>query len=185
MYEASCQLAEKKMQKSIEALHAELAKLRTGRAHPNLLENIMVAYYGTDTPLQQVASIAVADSRTLTVTPWEKSVVPAIEKAIMASDLGLNPVTTGTVLRVPLPALTEERRKDLIRLVKVAGENARVAIRNARRDANTAFKELLKSKKMTEDDERRAEEKVQKVTDDYVKKVDQIVKTKEDDMMVV
>ena len=181
MYE----LTEKKMKKAIEALHSELAKLRTGRAHPNLVESVMVSYYGTDTPLQQVASIIVADARTLAITPWEKNLGPMIEKAIRTSELGLNPVTTGDVIRIPLPPLTEERRKEMIRLVKSAGENARVAIRNARRDANTKLKDLLKDKQLTEDDERRAQEKIQQVTDDYVKKVDEIIKAKEEDMLAV
>jgi len=185
MFEEVCQLAEKKMQKSVEALHAELAKLRTGRAHPSLIEDLMVSYYGTDTPLKQVASVTVADARTLAVTPWEKSLVPAIEKAIMTSDLGLNPVTTGEIVRVPLPSLTEERRKEMIRIVRATGENARVGIRNARRDANTRLKELLKEKAMTEDDEHRIQDKVQKVTDDYVHKVDDIIKAKEEDMLAV
>lgn len=185
MFEEVSQLAEKKMKKAIEALHSDLAKLRTGRAHPSLIESVMVPYYGTDTPLQQVASVTVADARTLAVTPWEKNLVAVIEKAIRTSELGLNPVTNGDIVRVPLPSLTEERRKEMIRLVKSSGESARVAVRNSRRDANTKFKELLKDKKITEDDERRAQEKVQKMTDDYVKKVDDIIKVKEDDMLVV
>lgn len=185
MINETYELTEKKMKKAIEALHSELAKLRTGRAHPNLVESVMVSYYGTDTPLQQVASIVVADARTLAVTPWERNLVPTIEKAIRTSELGLNPVTTGDVIRIPLPPLTEERRKEMIRLVKSAGENARVAIRNARRDANTKLKDLLKDKQLTEDDERRAQEKIQQVTDDYVKKVDEIIKVKEEDMLAV
>ena len=138
--------AEQRMTKTLESLHQELGKIRTGRANPSLLDGIMVPYYGQDTPLARVASVAVTDARTLTVTPFEKTIVQAIEKAIRASDLGLNPAASGTTLRVPLPALTEERRKDMVKLVRTAGENARVSVRNARRDANASMKELLKEK---------------------------------------
>lgn len=177
--------AEARMQKSIEALHVELSKLRTGRAHPSLLEHVMVPYYGNDTPLNQVANVTVLDARTLQVTPWEKNLMQAVEKAILQSDLGLNPATSSDVIRVPLPALTEERRKDLAKLVKAEAEKAKISIRNIRRDANDAFKALLKAKEVSEDDERRAQADVQKITDKYVAEADQIVVTKEKELMVV
>lgn len=172
-----------RMGKSIEALKAELTKLRTGRAHTSLLDHVTVDYYGNDTPLSQVAAVTVADARMLTVTPWEKSMIPAVEKAIITSDLGLNPTTAGTVIRVPLPALTEERRKDMIKLVRQEGEHARVAIRNIRRDANGDFKALLKEKKITEDEEHQAEDAIQKLTDKYVAEVEKLLETKEKDLM--
>ena len=175
--------AKQRMQKSIEALKVELTKLRTGRAHTSLLDHIHVSYYGSNVPLAQVASVNVSDPRTLTVTPWEQNMVSAVEKAIMTSDLGLNPVTVGKVIRVPLPPLTEERRKDMIRVVRHEGENARVAIRNIRRDANNDFKSLLKEKEITEDEQRHAEEEVQKLTDKFVKEVDAILGEKEKDLM--
>ena len=177
--------AEKRMKKSIESLKQELTKLRTGRAHTSLLDHVTVEYYGNSTPLNQVASVTVSDPRTLTVTPWEKSMVQPIEKAIMSSDLGLNPATAGTVIRVPLPPLTEERRKDMIKVVRHEGENAKVAIRNIRRDANSDFKSLLKDKEITEDQERHAEDDIQKLTDKYVKEVDVILEGKEKDLMEV
>jgi ribosome recycling factor len=177
--------AERRMQKSIDTLHKELAKLRTGRAHPSLLEHIKVEYYGSDVPLNQVANIAIEDARTLTVTPWEKDMIAKVEKAIMTSDLGLNPATAGQVIRVPLPALTEERRRDLARLVKEEAEKARIAIRNIRREANNDFKELLKGKDISEDDEHRAQERIQKVTDKHVAVVDEISATKEKDLMEI
>ncbi|RMG29210.1 MAG: ribosome recycling factor [Gammaproteobacteria bacterium] len=177
--------ARQRMGKSVEALKAELGKLRTGRAHPSLLDHIQVEYYGTQVPLRQAANIAVEDARTLTITPWEKSMVPVIEKAIMESDLGLNPATAGTVIRVPLPPLTEERRRDLIRIVRQEAEGARVAIRNIRRDAIHDFKELLKEKEISEDEERRAEERIQKLTDEYVAKVDEVLEKKERDLMEI
>ncbi len=177
--------AQGKMQKSINAFKSELSKLRTGRAHPSLLEHLKVSYYGTDTPLSQVATIGVENARTLTVTPWEKNLVQDVEKAIMTSDLGLNPATSGMVIRVPLPALTEERRKDLTRVVRDEAEKARIAIRNIRRDANNDFKELLKAKDITEDDERRAEMSVQKVTDTSIADVDAIAAEKEKDLMAM
>lgn len=175
--------AETRMQKSLEALKHELMKLRTGRAHPSLLEHITVDYYGSQVPLSQVANITIEDARTLALNPWEKTMVPVIEKAIMTSDLGLNPNTSGTLIRVPLPALTEERRKDLLKVVRHEGENAKVAIRNVRRDANAEVKTLLKDKKISQDDERRAEEEVQKLTDRYIAEVDKAVQAKEKDMM--
>jgi ribosome recycling factor len=175
--------ADKRMQKSLETLKHELMKLRTGRAHPSLLEHITVDYYGSQVPLSQVANITAEDARTLAVNPWEKNMVPVIEKAIMTSDLGLNPNTAGTLIRVPMPALTEERRKELLKVVRHEGENAKVAIRNVRRDANAEVKTLLKDKKISQDDERRAEEEVQKLTDRYIAEVDKAVQAKEKDMM--
>jgi len=177
--------AESRMNKSIDSLKGELAKVRTGRAHPSLLEHIMVDYYGSDTPLSQVASIGVEDARTLTVTPWEKPMVQAVEKAIMKSDLGLNPNTAGSVIRIPMPQLTEERRRDLVKVVRHEGENAKVAIRNIRRDANSDFKSLEKEKEISEDDERRAQDNVQKLTDKYVKEIDDTIDVKEVDLMKV
>lgn len=177
--------AEKRMQKSIEALKNELTKLRTGRAHTSLLDHVMVSYYGNDTPLSQVASITVSDPRTLTVTPWEQNMVGAVEKAIMQSDLGLNPASAGKVIRVPLPPLTEERRKDMIKVVRHEGENAKVAIRNIRRDANGDFKSLNKEKEITDDEMRQAEDDIQKITDKYVAEVDAVIAVKEKDLMEV
>ena len=177
--------ADKRMQKSVDALKNELGKLRTGRAHPSLLEHIKVEYYGSEAPLSQVATVAIENARTLTVTPWEKDMVAKIEKAIMTSDLGLNPATAGQVIRVPLPVLTEERRKELAKVVRDEAEKARVAIRNIRREANNDFKELLKDKNITEDDGHRAENDVQKITDNYVKKVDDISAEKEKDLMEI
>lgn len=177
--------AEKRMGKSVETLKGELAKVRTGRAHPALLEHVTVEYYGSDVPLNQVANITVADARTLTVTPWEKPMVPKIEKAIITSDLGLNPATAGEVIRVPLPALTEERRRDLVKVVRAEGEGAKVAIRNIRRDANNDFKTLVKEKEITEDEQRRAEEQIQKLTDQFTGQVDQILERKEKDLLEI
>ena len=157
--------AEARMHKGIDAFKHEMSRLRTGRAHPGLLDHVRVDYYGTETPLSQVASVTVGDARTLVVSPWEKKLIPTIEKAIMTAGLGLNPVTSGEVIRIPLPALTEERRKDLIKVVKAEAENARVSIRNARRDANNAIKEMQKSKEIAEDEERRLTDAVQKITD--------------------
>jgi ribosome recycling factor len=174
-----------RMGKSIEALRHELAKIRTGRAHPSLLDHVTVSYYGNNVPLSQTANITIEDSRTLAVAPWERTMVQAIEKAIMSSDLGLNPNTTGTVIRVPMPALTEERRRDLIKVVRHEGENSRVAIRNIRRDANTELKNLLKDKKISEDEERRSQEQIQKLTDQYVKEVDGVLEVKEKDLMAI
>jgi len=177
--------AEQRMQKSIESFRSELSKIRTGRAHTSLLDHVTVDYYGTETPLSQVASIAVADARMLTVTPWEKQLVPVIEKAIMTSDLGLNPNTAGTVIRVPMPALTEERRRDLVKVVRHEGENARVAIRNIRRDANNDLKALLKEKEISEDDEHKGQDAIQKLTDKYVAEVDQMLEVKEKELMEI
>ena len=177
--------AKTRMGKSIESLRQELSKLRTGRAHTSLLDHIRVKYYGSEVPINQVANVSVQDSRTLGVTPWEKNMVPEVEKAIRNSDLGLNPVTTGNLIRVPLPALTEERRKDMIRVVRHEAESARVAVRNIRRDAIHSVKELLKEKEISEDEERRAEEDLQKITDKYVAEVDKLLGAKEADLMEV
>jgi ribosome recycling factor len=177
--------AQQRMTKSVEALKHDLQRLRTGRASTALIEHLKVNYYGSDVPLSQVANIAVADARSITITPWEKNMVQAVEKSILASDLGLNPTTAGTVIRINLPALTEERRRELSKHVAHEGENAKVAIRNVRRDAMQHVKELLKDKKITEDEERRAEEDVQKLTDKFVKEVDVVVKTKEDELMAL
>lgn len=177
--------ARKRMAKSVEALKHELSKLRTGRAHASLLDHITVSYYGTEVPVNQAASVAVADARTLTVTPWEKKMVPEIEKAILNSDLGLNPVTAGDVIRVPLPALTEERRREMTRIVRQEAENARVAVRNIRRDANHHLKALIKDEHLAKDEEHRAEEEVQKLTDDYIAKIDEILKAKEQDLLEI
>ena len=177
--------ADKRMQKSIESLKGELTKLRTGRAHTSLLDHIMVSYYGNETPLSQVASVTVSDPRTLSVKPWEKSMVAAVEKAIMQSNLGLNPASTGDLIRVPLPPLTEERRKDMIKIVRQEGENAKVAIRNIRRDANSDFKSLNKEKDITDDELKQAEDGIQKITDKYVAEVDVILAAKEKDLMEV
>jgi len=177
--------AEARMKKSIESLKLEFSRLRTGRAHAGILEHIMVDYYGTATHLSQVANVAVADARTLTITPWEKQMVPVIEKAIINADLGLNPATAGTVIRIPMPPLNEERRKELTKVVRTESENARVAIRNARRDANQEIKDLLKDKAITEDEEHQAEEQIQKLTDVHIKEIDQLMQTKETDLMAV
>jgi ribosome recycling factor len=175
--------AEVRMGKSVEALKSDLTKLRTGRAHTSLLEHINVDYYGSEVPLNQVANISIADARTLTVTPWEKQMVSVVEKAIMNSGMGLNPASAGEVIRVPLPPLTEERRKDMIRVVRQEGEGARVAIRNIRRDVLGDIKTLLKEKEITEDDERRAHDDIQKITDKYIAQVDKLLEDKEKDLM--
>ncbi len=177
--------AEKRMGKSLEALKGELTKLRTGRAHTSLLDHLTVAYYGGEVPLSQVATITASDARTLTVTPWEKDMVAPVEKAIMSSDLGLNPATSGTVIRVPLPPLTEERRKDMIKIVRQEGEAAKVAIRNIRRDANGDFKTLHKEKEITEDEQRQAEDRIQKITDSKIKDVDALLEVKEKDLLEI
>jgi ribosome recycling factor len=177
--------AEARMKKSLENLRTELARLRTGRASPALVEHIKVAYYGNPTPLSQVANVGVADARTLTVTPWDKALVPAIEKAILETGLGLNPVTAGQVIRIPLPPLTEERRREMTKLVRAEGENGRVAVRNLRRDANQHLKALLKDKTIAEDDEKRAQEEIQKLTDRYIAEVDKLVTAKEKEIMEV
>jgi len=177
--------AEQKMQKTLETLKNDLGKIRTGRAHTGILDHVMVDYYGTPTPIPQVANVTLVDARTIGVTPWEKKLAPAIEKAIRDSDLGLNPASQGELVRVPMPALTEERRRDLIKVVRTEGENARVAVRNIRRDANHHLKDLLKQKKVAEDDERRAQEDVQKLTDHHIAEIDKMLQTKETDLMAV
>jgi ribosome recycling factor len=177
--------AQTRMSKSVESLRHELQRLRTGRASTALVEHLKVSYYGSDVPISQVANIAVADARSLTITPWEKNMVQPIEKAILASDLGLTPTTAGTVIRLNMPALTAERRKELAKHVAHEGENAKVAIRNIRRDAMHHVKELLKEKKITEDEERKAEDEVQKLTDKFIKDVDGVAKAKEDELMAL
>lgn len=174
-----------RMEKSVEALKVQLTKVRTGRAHPSLLDGISVSYYGTDTPLRQVANVSIDDARTLAITVFDKSMTAAVEKAIMASDLGLNPMSAGTIIRVPLPALTEERRKSLVKLVRGEAENGRVAVRNIRRDANADLKALQKDKEISEDDERRAADEIQKITDIFVKKIDEVLADKEKELMEV
>jgi ribosome recycling factor len=173
------------MGKSVEALSHELAKIRTGRAHPSLLDHITVSYYGSEMPIRQVANVTAEDARTLAVTPWERGMVQVVEKAILQSDLGLNPNTAGTVIRVPLPPLTEERRRDLIKVARQEAEQARVAVRNIRRDANAELKEMEKEKMISEDDERRGQELVQKLTDQYIKEVDAVLAEKEQDLMSI
>ncbi len=177
--------ADARMHKAIESLQHELAKVRTGRAHTSLLDHIKVDYYGSEVPISQAATVTVIDPRTLGVTPWDKSMVKTVEKAILNSDLGLNPATVGDLIRVPLPALTEERRRDLIRVVKTEAEQARVAVRNIRRDANHHLKELVKKKDISEDDERRAEEKIQRLTDDNIARIEEVLAAKEKDLLEV
>lgn len=174
-----------RMQKSVESLQSELSKIRTGRANPSLLEHIRVSYYGGEVPLNQVANVTIESARSLTVTAWEKDVVPIIEKAIMTSDLGLNPNTAGNVIRVPLPPLTEERRRDLAKIVHAEAEKARVAVRNIRREANNDFKDLVKAKDISEDDERRAQTDIQKLTDQFVAEIESVMQNKEKDLMAV
>lgn len=177
---------ETRMKKAIEALHNDLGKLRTGRASPGLLDPVRVSYYGNDVPLSQVANVAVADARTLTVTPWEKNLMTTIEKAISAANLGLNPSSVGgQTIRIPLPPLTEERRKELIKIVKAEGENAKVSIRNIRRDANTQLKDMVKDKLISEDEERRSQDSIQKLTDKFSTEVDTILSHKEKDLMEI
>ena len=177
--------AETKMGKSIEALKADLQKVRTGRAHPGILDQVQVDYYGAMVPITQVANVSLLDARTISVQPWEKGMGAKIEKAIRESDLGLNPATQGDLLRVPMPALTEERRKDLTKVVRHAGEECKVAVRNLRRDANEHLKKLLKDKEATEDDERRAQDEVQRLTDGVVAEIDRLVKAKEAEILAV
>ena len=172
-----------RMGKSLDSLRTELAKIRTGRAHPSLLEHVHVDYYGSEVPISQAANVSVEDARTLAVTAWDKTMVAAIEKAIMSSDLGLNPISAGTIIRIPLPALTEERRLSLGKVVHNEGENTKIAIRNIRRDANHHLKELLKNKEISEDDDHRAEQDIQQITDTHVKNADEIVAVKEKELM--
>ncbi|MCK5394888.1 MAG: ribosome recycling factor [Gammaproteobacteria bacterium] len=177
--------AETRMGKSVDSLRSELIKIRTGRAHPSLLDQIMVDYYGTDTPINQVANVTVEDSRTLAVAPWEKQMVAVVEKAIINSGLGLNPSTAGNLIRIPMPPLTEERRRELVKVVKGDGESAKIAVRNIRRDANSDFKDLLKEKEISEDESRQAEDNVQKLTDKFVASVDEVIAVKEKELMEI
>ncbi|QIY81618.1 ribosome recycling factor [Chromobacterium violaceum] len=177
--------AEQKMQKTLEAFKNDLAKVRTGRAHTGILDHVMVDYYGGDVPVNQVANVTLIDARTIGVQPWEKPMLAKIEKAIRDSDLGLNPASMGEIIRVPMPMLTEERRKDLIKVVRGEAEGARVAVRNIRRDSNTEFKNLLKDKAITEDDERRGQDEIQKLTDKYTAEIDKMLATKEADLLAV
>ncbi len=177
--------AEQKMVKSLESLKTDLGKVRTGRAHTGILDHVMVDYYGNPTAINQIANITLMDARTIAVQPWEGKMVGAVEKAIRDADLGLNPSSQGNLIRVPMPALTEERRRDLIKLVKTEGENAKVAMRNVRRDANAQLKDLLKDKAISEDDERRAQEDIQKLTDKYIAEIDKALVAKEADLMAV
>ncbi len=177
--------AEEKMKKTLETLKNDLGKIRTGRAHTGLLDHVMVDYYGTSTPINGVANVSLLDARTIAVTPWEKKLVAAIDKAIRDSGLGLNPATMGDTVRVPMPALTEERRKDLVKVVHREGEGARVAVRNIRRDANNHLKDLLKQKKVAEDEERRAQDDVQKLTDRHIAEIDKMLAAKEAELIAV
>lgn len=177
--------AEKRMKKSVESLSAAFNKIRTGRAHPSILDSVMVSYYGQPTPLKQVASVNVEDNRTLSISPWEKSLIPTIEKAIMASDLGLNPATSGDLIRIPMPMLTEETRREMVKQARNDAEHARVAVRSVRRDANSELKELEKEKEITEDELHRGEDEIQKLTDKYIAEVDKTLKAKEEDLMEV
>lgn len=177
--------AEQKMQKSLDALKGDLSKVRTGRAHTGLLDHVMVDYYGNQTAIPKVANVTLLDGRTIGISPWEKKMLGAIEKAIRESDLGLNPTTQGDMVRVPMPLLTEERRRELIKVIKHEGENAKVAVRNLRRDANQALKDLLKSKTVSEDQERRAQEDIQKLTDRYIADIDKMLAAKETELMAV
>ena len=177
--------AANRMQKSVAALSNSMAKIRAGRAHVSLLDHVVVPYYGSDVALSQVANVGIEDSRTLTVTPWEKPMLSVIEKAIMTSDLGVNPNSAGMTIRIPIPPLTEERRRDLVKVAKSEAEGARIAVRNIRRDANSTLKELLKEKEISEDEERGAEEIVQKLTDDVVKQIEHVLADKEADLMEV
>lgn len=174
-----------RMHKSVLALNTAMAKIRAGRAHTSLLDHVMVPYYGSDVPLSQVANVGIEDSRTISVTPWEKNMVPVIEKAIMTSDLGVNPNSAGMTIRIPIPVLTEERRRDLVKVAKSEAENARIAVRNIRRDANGTVKDLLKEKEISEDEARVAEENIQQLTNDTIKKIDDVLSEKETDLMEV
>ncbi len=177
--------AEQRMQKSIESMRGELAKIRTGRASPAIIDHLTVDYYGTATPISQVANISVQDARTLAVQPWEKNMVPVVERAIMEANIGLNPMTAGDLIRLPMPPLTEERRKEMVKVAAAEGESGKVAIRNIRRDANSDFKSLLKDKDISEDDEKRAQDSVQKLTDQYVSQIDDVIKEKEAEILTV
>lgn len=185
MIEEIKQDARRRMGKSIDSLKGELKKIRTGRANPSLLEHIKVEYYGSEVSLNNVANITIEDARTLTVTAWEKDMIPVIEKAIMTSDLGLTPNSAGTVIRIPMPALTEDRRREMVKLVRQGAENARVAIRNIRRDANGDLKDMIKEKMISEDEEHRAEDQVQKLTDDFVSQIDNLIHKKEQELLEI
>lgn len=185
MLEDLKQDAAQRMQKCVAAYKNELKKLRTGRAHPSLLDHVRVEYYGNEVPLSQVSNIALEDARTLTVTPWEKTMVPVVEKAIMKSDLGLMPNTAGSVIRVPMPPLTEERRRDLTKVVKHEAENARVSVRNVRRDVMNDLKDMLKEKLLSQDDDRRAQDEIQKLTDKHIAEIDQLLAEKEKELMQI
>ncbi|WP_025770435.1 ribosome recycling factor [Thioalkalivibrio sp. HK1] len=185
MVEEIVEDAEVRMARSVESLNGDLSKIRTGRAHTSLLDHIQVSYYGSDVPLSQVARVSVSDSRTIAVSPWEKQMIPAVEKAIAAADLGLNPVTSGDVIRVPLPPLTEERRKEMMRLVRQAGEQAKIAIRNIRRDANQNLKTKIKEDRLPEDMEARTETRIQKLTDSHITMIDAALEEKERDLMEI
>lgn len=185
MIEEIKKTTEQKMQKSLEALRNDLGKIRTGRAHTGILDHVMVEYYGSPVPISQVANVTLIDARTIGVQPWEKPMVAKVEKAIREADLGLNPATVGELIRVPMPMLTEERRRELTKVVKSEGENAKVAIRNLRRDANHGFKEAVKSKEISEDDDRRAQDEVQKLTDRFVQEIDKMLAQKEAELMQV
>ena len=176
---------DQRMTKSLESMKHELSKIRSGRAHPSLLEQVMVPYYGSEVPINQVANVNILDARTLNVSVWDKSALAAVDKAIRSSDLGLNPVSVGDSLKVPLPPLTEDRRKELIKVVKAEAEKGRVAIRNVRRDANTHLKELVKEKEISDDDERRAEERVQKLTNTHIEEIEKILASKEGELMEI
>lgn len=176
---------EQKMQKSLESLKVDLGKVRTGRAHTGILDHVQVDYYGSLVPLSQVANVTLIDSRTLGVQPWEKPMIPKVEKAIRDADLGLNPATQGDVVRIPMPALTEERRKEMIKIVKHEGENAKIAVRNLRRDGNASLKDAVKKKEISEDDERRTQEEIQKLTDRYVTEIDKALADKEKDLLAI
>ena len=176
---------EQKMQKSLDALKTDLSKIRTGRAHTGILDHVMVDYYGSLTAINMVANITLTDARTIGVQPYEKNMIGPVEKAIRDSDLGLNPATNGELIRVPMPMLTEERRRDLIKVIKSEGESARIAVRNIRRDANAHLKELLKSKEVSEDDERRGQDEIQKLTDRYITEIDKVLQVKEAELMAV
>ena len=177
--------ARQRMKKALEALATHFSRIRTGRAHPSLLDSIYVDYYGSETQLSQVANVNVEDARTLAITPWERNLIPAIEKAIMKSDLGLNPATAGTVIRIPMPALTEETRKHYIKQARNEAESARISVRNIRRDANSLVKDLLKEKDISEDDERRAQDDIQKLTDEFIAEIEKALEVKEADLMEI
>jgi ribosome recycling factor len=177
--------AEQRMQKSIESMRADMAKIRTGRASPAVIDHIMVDYYGTQTPLNQVANITVQDARTLALQPWEKQMIPVVEKAIMEANLGLNPMTAGNLIRIPMPALTEERRKEMVKVAAAEGESGKIAVRNIRREANSDFKALLSDKDITEDDDRNAQDRIQKMTNRYVAEIDTVVAEKEVEILKV